>query len=93
MRLRGLHRASEPKIKSGMLAWILLSCTCLLLAALGRAQKDSVAIEQNVVPGQPASIRVTSDLVLIPVTVLNLEGLSWDFRKRTSRCLMMTRSR
>jgi len=56
---------------------ILLSCCYLLFCGgLGLAQKAGLSLEPNLKLGRPPSIRVNSDLVLIPVTVLDRDDRS-----------------
>lgn len=64
-----------PKVNTRMLGWVLLSFTCLALAgSLGEAQIDSLAAKGPVETVEHVSIRVNSELVLIPVSVLDHRG-------------------
>ena len=58
-----------------MLWWGLLTFTCLaLVASFGQAQNDSLVIKEPAETIERVSIRVNSELVLIPVSVMDRKG-------------------
>lgn len=66
-----------PKVNNRVLRRVLLSftCTCLALAgSLGEAQNDGLTAKEPVESTEHLSIRVNSELVLIPVSVLDRRG-------------------
>ena len=64
-----------PKVNTRTLGWVVLSFTYLALAgSFGEAQNDSLAAKQPVETVEQESIRVNSELVLIPVSVLDNRG-------------------
>ena len=64
-----------PRVNTRVLWWVLLSFGFLALAgSLGKAQNDSLAAKEPVETVEHVSIRVNSELVLIPVSVLDHKG-------------------
>jgi Ca-activated chloride channel family protein len=64
-----------PKVNTRVRGLVLLSFTCLALAgSLGEAQNDSLATKQPLETVEHVSISVNSELVLIPVSVLDHKG-------------------
>ncbi len=64
-----------PRVNTRVLGWVLLTFTCLEFAgSFGKAQNDSLAAKEPVETVEHVSIRVNSELVLIPVSVLDHRG-------------------
>jgi Ca-activated chloride channel homolog len=64
-----------PKVITRVLGWVLLTFTCLELGgSIGKAQNDSLTAKEQVETLEHLSIRVNSELVLIPVSVLDHRG-------------------
>jgi Ca-activated chloride channel homolog len=75
MRFSLRDSAYLPKINTKVLECVLLSYTCLALAgSLGEAQNDSLAAKQPVVTVDNVPFQVNSELVLVPVSVLDRGG-------------------
>jgi Ca-activated chloride channel family protein len=64
-----------PRFNARVLGWVLLTFTCLGLAgSFGEAQNGNLAAKEAVETVEHVSIRVNSELVLIPVSVLDHKG-------------------
>jgi Ca-activated chloride channel family protein len=74
MRFRLRGGDYSPRVSTRVLWWILFAFTCLALAgSFGEAQ-DSLAAKEPVETVDHVSIRVNSELVLIPVNVFDHKG-------------------
>ena len=77
MRIGASGNRLPPQTKRLLLIGIMCSCIFLLFfAGLGRGQIAGFSIEANVKPDKPTLIHVHSDLVQIPVTVLDRDDTS-----------------
>ena len=77
MRIGAGGNRYARQTKRLMLTGIILSCIFLpFFAELGHGQIAGFSIEANVKPDKPTSIHVNSDLVQIPVTVLDRSDTS-----------------
>src|SRR5580704_14211381 len=63
-----------PRVKIRMLWWVLLTFTWLALPGSFEAQNNNLAIKEPAETIERVSIRVNSDLVLIPVSVMDHKG-------------------